>query len=480
MSDDHRTHEDAYADGDQEMRLVRIPPIERPAAPVLVRPVIDEIVEDWVAELAEVVGASPGRRIGFAGPDLHVAARLASDLAAWTADRGTPVVLVDGSIEEPVISKPMREDGDEGLVDALSFGVSLESVRRRTLAGGVSVVTAGSYPLDAESALRSRAFRAVLEELSADGSAVMVVLPLPGARDLLAGLDSIAIVAEDAGEISAAAEGLSGESGADVTGVLVGGAPDEAPVAERRRRLPEETPFAAATGPAARPVEPTSHDVEPERVSEAPSTRRGRRRSRWTVAVPIVVLLVAATAWLASRPQDARRPPSSGPRMTSTTSDRRIEEAPPALRGERPDADEGRATEASAGAAEGSSVQDDREDTRTVGPREEAGPSAEAAREQRSNGGEEDVPVALPAGAPAGPYRLYLSSHRLRSAAERETAAVRARGIDVTLARAELEERGTWFRVELADGYSNLAVARRALDMLHKLGYEGAWVEYRR
>ena len=70
----------------------------------------------------------------------------------------------------------MPEDGDEGLVDAVLFGLSDVTVTRRTLARGVRLMTAGSHPLTEERVFESVSFAGLLRRLAQD-SLVLVLRP---------------------------------------------------------------------------------------------------------------------------------------------------------------------------------------------------------------------------------------------------------------------------------------------------------------
>ena len=50
-------------------------------------------------------------------------------------------------------------------------------------------------------------------------------------------------------------------------------------------------------------------------------------------------------------------------------------------------------------------------------------------------------------------------------------------GVATDVVAADLENRGTWFRVAVAGGYPTLRRARSVLDTIKSFGYEGAWIE---
>ena len=134
---------------------------------VLVRPVIGDALAGWMPDLERLLDVVNGV-VGISGTDMSEAAGLAAHAAAWLGDRGRTVVLVDATVESPVLGKALDEDRDEGLVDAVLFGVSRAGIVRRTLAPGVSVVTAGSYPLSVDHVFEADAFSRVLRALAED------------------------------------------------------------------------------------------------------------------------------------------------------------------------------------------------------------------------------------------------------------------------------------------------------------------------
>jgi hypothetical protein len=71
----------------------------------------------------------------------------------------------------------MSIDRDEGLVDVVAFGVSPSVALKRTLAAGVSLMTAGSRSLSPLEIFESDRFGQVLEALTLDGSVVFLILP---------------------------------------------------------------------------------------------------------------------------------------------------------------------------------------------------------------------------------------------------------------------------------------------------------------
>ena len=160
---------------------------------VTVRPVIDDLVEGWVAPLVDALDPRVGDRIAVAGDDGATAGRVACNAAAWLADRGRSVTLVDASIEEPVVAKALPEDGDEGVVDVVNFGVSPDAVRRRTLATRVALVTSGSYAVSPHDVVASTTFGEMLNGY-ASGDVVVVVVPPDLLEDAAPAFNAVVVV----------------------------------------------------------------------------------------------------------------------------------------------------------------------------------------------------------------------------------------------------------------------------------------------
>jgi hypothetical protein len=184
--------------------------------PVLVRPVIGDALAGWMPDLERSLDMVNGV-IGISGADMSEAAGLAADAAAWLGDRGRMLVLVDASVESPVLGKALDEDRDEGLVDAVLFGVSRAAIVRRTLAPGVSVVTAGSHPLSVGKVFEADAFTKMLRALAED-ALVLVLVPPVHLTKALGALDAVVCVGGTAADIASLA---SCTGGVRTTGILV-------------------------------------------------------------------------------------------------------------------------------------------------------------------------------------------------------------------------------------------------------------------
>jgi len=483
--------------------------------PVTVRPPIAELSDDWASPIETAAGLRAGSRIAVVGHDAADTAGVAAELAVRLGDGGNSVILIDGHIERPAIGKALAEDGDEGLVDCVLFGVSPSLAARRTLAPGVRLMTAGSYPLSVDEVLGSDTFSQLLGELS---EGAVVVIALPGAHLKLAGpvITSVVAVGRDPRDLSSLAA-LAGEAGVrDAAGVLITAPRPAAPVAAREtigplepaavdvapgapaEREPEEDapvgaaedrepptepadavriegrPSPEAPPPWAREERPRAHPV----ITAALPREPARRRSRAPAVVIAVVAVVAVAAWiglrgppgLETRPALERERPSGDAPIEPEGEALGTERA--AEPGERPDTPgtlAGAPTPGQRVRDPAAAEQADREEPAPTPAAAQAGTDGESAGERR-------VPTG-PIAGPGGRYTVFVSSHRILSAAEIESDELGRVGVSATIVETEVGATGTWYRVAVSGGYPTLAAARLARSAVAELGYEGAWIE---
>ncbi len=445
--------------------------------------------------------------VGISGTDMAEAAGLAADAAAWFGDRGRAVVLVDAAVEHPVLGKALYEDRDEGLVDAVLFGVSGAAVLRRTLAAGVSVITAGSHPLSVDSVFETVEFARTLRGLAED-ALVLVIVPPSHVPQTLRLLDAAVCVAGSSAELAALAS-LTGD--VRTIGVLVSeGRELDVDVADSVDAgesvglegsgervedpvlvLPTRDQPGIEEGTEAPGMDPTLEGLElrddesetaPEGNESAQDSStligspsgRSRRRSQH-VAITVAVLVIVGIATILWWFVDGERRFASrldGPvrtaqervlpdRGTEISEDGALSPGEPS--GDVP-ADEGAAgadqgpggaEEGVAGAEEGAAGADDS--------------AVRPAREPLDG----DAVIR----GPGGRYRIMISSHRHEGAAVFEAGQLIEQGVAVEVVGAEVEDRGTWFRVVVSGGYPTVTSAREVLDTIKVLGYEGAWIE---
>jgi len=461
------------------VQVLHLERLEDTEPPVLVRPVVGDEMDAWMPAVHEAVQVVQGV-VAFSGADMAGVAHIAADAAAWFGDRGKAVVLVDASVGRPVIGKPLPEDGDEGLVDAVLFGVSFSAVVRRTLSAGVRVVTAGSHPLSVASVFQDPRFAAFLREL-AEEALVLLVLPAVQLRDVVDTLDAAVCIAGEATEADSLASSVAGlrllgilvgELAPEVVDEIVAAEPDGVTETELSSQEGRNEPPVHAQEEAPEPVvaEPvTSESVTPEPVGErvkevtAPvpqvtgvAMAPSRRSRRVPGVVPVVALLICALVlWWFADGQDRF---SSRPDAVVAT--RQVSEED----GELPPAQ----VDALPGGADQTDAEEDDEDVAEVHGEAESEPSGTEA-----TGAAPDGVVS----GPGGSYLIMVSSHYREVAASLESAELVRRGVLTEVVETELGDRGTWYRVVVSGGYPTLAGARSVLDIIKSFGYEGAWIE---
>ena len=487
-----------------------------PPERAVVRPHADESAASWRGLLDRAIDASPGTIVGLVSETATEAATLACELASWSGASGRAVVVVDGSVETPVVDKALSEHGDEGLVDAVLFGVSPSVAARPTLTSGVRVLTTGSHPLAVESVFARDEMMRVLRGLAAD--TVLVILPRAYLRFAGGFLDVLVAIARDAdGLVEMAREGGDAGIGRGV-GVLLcdtqdlAEAPTTAPAEAAAPAPAEEEPVAAqlegigapgweagraesgASAAGAKPAPRRNEFIPPERLDspflaeprpEAAEAAVERRQSRlkfgfigWfaIAAIVIVVALIVFDMTL--------RPKRLAWRGAGTTDVREH----PAVVEDAVEADDDASTPSDEVAAAGEPL-DAAGDMGENGweGREAAVPEGGVTKEEGESSVDVMDAVWIEDGATTserhaalsgsgGQYVILLSSHRLRSAAEWDVSQAEARGMAARTMEVELPESGTWYRVALAGAHPTLASARAALDMVKELGYEGAWL----
>ncbi len=508
--------------------------------PVLVRPVIGDALAGWMPDLERLLDVVKGV-VGISGTDMSEAAGLAADAAAWLGDRGRTVVLVDATVESPVLGKALDEDRDEGLVDAVLFGVSRAAIVRRTLAPGVSVVTAGSHPLSVDNVFESDAFSKMLRTLAED-ALVLVLVPPVHVTKTLGALDAVVCVAGTEADIVSLAS-CTGD--VRTTGILVleqsDAADAEEPGEVADAEEPGEVADAEEPGEAADAEEPgeVAGAEEPGELAERPplvvpmreglvvsarleaapqESRTGRaergrpeiearrddtggakhkpvvlgaslRRRRMTpnhLAATVAVLVIVAIAVMLWWFVDGERRSNLWLDNLSRREHERVVEG-----GDWEPVEDSSAPRGEAGEVGTTELITDGEDRAAGGEDPSTGEIAsegerEAPGEEIGSAGLDESEVravressdgGTAISGPGGRYRIMISSHRHEGAAVFEAERLIQRGVGAEVVAKEVENRGMWFRVVVSGGYPILSAAREDLETIKVLGYEGAWIE---
>ena len=119
------------------------------------------------------------QRAGWAA---DAAIAIAEDFAA----RGQRIVLVDLSLETPVLHERLGTGSTEGLTDVFLFGASREHVTQMLPAHAFELIPASAYTPDAGEILTHRRWSMLFEECAASQTRLLLYLPveLPGAKSL--------------------------------------------------------------------------------------------------------------------------------------------------------------------------------------------------------------------------------------------------------------------------------------------------------
>ncbi len=118
-----------------------------------------------------IASASNGRESGAA----------AIALARALASRAVSTLLVDACLEEAALAKPFSYQPDEGFVDMVLWGASVEATIRKSADEQIRFIGVGSPPPDAAAVLHAADFESVLNTLREQAEVVLVVSPLFGA-----------------------------------------------------------------------------------------------------------------------------------------------------------------------------------------------------------------------------------------------------------------------------------------------------------
>ncbi len=494
---------------------------EAPEWPIPVRPVLDDLVGGWMPDVEEALLKCRGSIVGVSGSDTLLTASIASMVAAWMGARGRQVTLVDACIENPVIAKALLDDGDEGLVDAVAFGVSTSIVARRTLATSVNLVTAGSRAISRNRVLGADAFRVVLDKLARDGALVLVVLPRDDVERALWVLDSVVAVGRTVGDISSVEEVSTDSVRPGLRNVmrLLVSIPGVPPHEERRVQITEtvsqeDVPVdegppdgVASTGvdsgnaipndvasddtvsdrgtreeAAAADVAPDDEDagthaetnvtgavVTAREPVSADAVVRVRRRGRsWIPLVTVLIVAILAVGWqyrifwhgAAQEPEEGGRAleTSQGAPEPERTADAAIA---PIASAQEPI--EGMPDNELARARDDNAADEEPANHTSVGSRASLPEDAESAFYW--------TPASV------GHYVIFTSSHKRETAAHYDMGALLKSGLPAALVAVDLEESGVWYRVAIDAGFGTVGEATDLLETVRELGYEGAWIE---
>lgn len=171
------------------------------SAPIQLRPDDPEAVAALGAALPEgvaeqtavaLVASESAHRTGWAATAAVALAR------AWAAATPRRVLLVDLSLERPVLHDALGVRNQEGMADVFLFGASMARVRR-PMGEGFDFVSAGPYVPDPTGVLEHRSWARLLENCAAEDTVVLAYVPaeLEGAATLISRLGTAVLLAGD-------------------------------------------------------------------------------------------------------------------------------------------------------------------------------------------------------------------------------------------------------------------------------------------
>ncbi|HEX9580910.1 MAG TPA: SPOR domain-containing protein [Gemmatimonadales bacterium] len=188
-----------------------------------------------------------------AGGDAAWSGGVAWETARAVARAGRRVLLVDLSLEQPVLATGARDAVPEGIVDAFAFGVALNHVAREQ-EPNLFFVGTGSRGATAEAVLASERWQRLARGFASEGALLLLYVPATALSLLLVDLGTVVVAAP------------------------AGFSPDTGAFPGLQARLASGTPLAAVVREEAPPA-PRQSSGTRRRVSVAAATaaRRSRR-----------------------------------------------------------------------------------------------------------------------------------------------------------------------------------------------------------
>lgn len=220
--------------------------------------------------------------------DFPWAADVTWDAARALARAGRQVALVDLCLDQPALHRRAAGAIDEGIVDALIFGVSLGHVAREQ-EPNLHFIGAGSTPPDAAAVYAHERWRRLGRGFKQEGALLLLFVPPSALRRLQADLDGLVVLSPGGyaeGTPTFPAIGERTAAGVPLLGVILRGRASGQPV----------TVLAPAPR-TSRPLPPASH--------------AGGRSRAPLVGVALGVVGVAGLAALALYPRPPRVPPDA-------------------------------------------------------------------------------------------------------------------------------------------------------------------------
>lgn len=403
---------------------------------------------DGVLDHLDKAGGIPRLLFVTGSESVRDAALIAVAIANRAAGRGMEVLLVDASLAAPVLPKPFPYQPEEGLVDMVLWGASIQATLRKSREERIRVINTGSPAPAPERFWEEADCDAVLHTLRNEVALVIVVGPLFDGGDKPSGMlqkaDRTILVREKS------------QKRVDLTGYVAEG------------RLAEVLLDGDAETPRPKVVEAEEIETEGDEMIGEGTGRAGTRISLWRtvfifsgVCIVIGILLswVYLNRWsgdregetrVASGTQEARGVAARDEDAATVPEDR---EAPGAVESERSDRE--RTTPARNGDAPDENAGEIPVPAIPADERPVEKPVEEPAVETAV------VPPVLERAAPAekpvvevpavtGPfYGIHVESFSSFEDALRGSTRFREKGVEVTIIEKTIEGKGAWHRLIL-------------------------------
>jgi len=455
-------------------------PLEEDGATAPVRvdealaPSVDEAIRRALERL-EKSGGLPRLLFVAAGEDRRGAARLAAGFARAASARGMETLLLDASVDAPVLDKPFPYQPEEGLVDMVLWGSSLHAVLRKTRDERIRLVNTGSPAPVPDTLFDEPECDAVLNTLRGEAELVVVVGAIRGTggglSPLLRKADRCVVVRASAEEDPDLGDEIPADRIASVRLVVAGAPPAEAAKEDR-----DETPVPRQTD--ARRV-PPKEKVEKKGLPLVPlvllfvalSIFAGVVTSRFYLSRndgPAVGRETVAQNTDEAAELDAVRSAPEGEGMTPATAGRDI--APTTAGGAAAGASavladgEGSTEETASEApvANGSDTELPDAEAPVVATTEER--EAPPARSTEPPPATVTVPAAVrPATGPY--YGIHVESFPETGQAERSAMRYEDAGEPIAIVAKAIEGKGTWYRV-VVGRYATVAEAEAEVETM--------------
>ncbi|AKE91307.1 polysaccharide biosynthesis tyrosine autokinase [Rhodococcus aetherivorans] len=208
----------------------------------------------------------------------------AINTALVLAEAGHSVVLVEGDLRRPRVSKYLGVVGDVGFSTVLSGQAGLEDVLQPSQYEGLWVLASGALPPNPSELLGSETAKHVIDHLRARFEYVIIdgspVLPVTDSVVLAAATDGALLIArhgKTTREQLSRAVGNLGSAGAHLLGTIITMTPNKGRGAYEYRYYYESDESAKkATAPASTPAPAGSAPVQPGPVAQTTGGRRYR------------------------------------------------------------------------------------------------------------------------------------------------------------------------------------------------------------